>query len=156
MSLLKEDQIKKCLKSKFHIFNPFSLLPDIYREYRDSNPFNEFKFFTVFFLGIVHSALFYVWGIYPFHYGITDSSGKPFEMWDFSTMCLLTVLIVQYVILFIDTNKYYIWVYLCHGAQILVNLLFLYGTKPIPFAKAFKQLPKANKDLLILFAYYNV
>lgn len=129
MSLLKEDQIKKCLKSKFHIFNPFSLLPDIYREYRDSNPFNEFKFFTVFFLGIVHSALFYVWGIYPFHYGITDSSGKPFEMWDFSTMCLLTVLIVQYVILFIDTNKYYIWVYLCHGAQILVNLLFgiIYG-----------------------------
>lgn len=42
---------------------------------------------------------------------------------------MLTVLIVQYVILFIDTNKYYIWVYLCHAAQILLNILFgvIYG-----------------------------
>lgn len=45
-------------------------------------------------------------------------------MWDFSMMCLLTVLIIQYAILFIDTHKYTIWVLLAHFAQILINLLF--------------------------------
>ena len=44
-------------------------------------------------------------------------------------MSMLSVLIVQYVILFIDTNKYYIWVYLFHAAQIILNILFgvIYG-----------------------------
>ena len=106
-----------------------TLLPDIYREYRDSKPFNEVRYYTIFILGIAHSAVYYIWGMYNFKYGITDSSGKEMGMWDISMLSMLTLLVVQYVILFLDTNKYYIWVYLAHGAQILVNVLFgiIYG-----------------------------
>lgn len=106
-----------------------TLLPDIYREQRDSKPFNEIRYYTIFILGIAHSAVYYIWGMYNFKYGITDSSGKEMGMWDISMLSMLTLLVVQYVILFLDTNKYYIWVYLAHGAQILVNVLFgiIYG-----------------------------
>ena len=101
-----------------------SLLPNIYKEYRDSHPFNVTRYFTIFVLGIAHSALYYIWGMYAFKYGIVDSSGKEMGMWDISSLSMFTLLVVQYVILFLDTNKFYIWVYLAHGAQILVNVLF--------------------------------
>lgn len=37
---------------------------------------------------------------------------------------MLVVLIVQFIILFIDTLKWSLWVFLCHLLQIVVNILF--------------------------------
>lgn len=44
-------------------------------------------------------------------------------------MCMLSLLVVQYVIIFLDSNKISFWICLCHFIQILVNVLFgiIYG-----------------------------
>lgn len=52
------------------------LLPDIYKEFRDSASFNVGKYFIVFALGMIHSAILFLWSIYAFDKGIVDCEGR--------------------------------------------------------------------------------
>jgi hypothetical protein len=53
-----------------------SLLPDIYKEYRDSSPFNSVKFFIVFLLGILHSAFIFFFPIIVYRLSMQDFTGR--------------------------------------------------------------------------------
>jgi hypothetical protein len=52
------------------------MIPDIYKESRDSNPFNYLKFFFVFLGGIIHSVVIYFIPMFITAYGIVDNSGR--------------------------------------------------------------------------------
>jgi hypothetical protein len=98
-------------------------VPDIYKEYRDSSPFNSLKFFIVFLLGCLHSAVIYFFPLFVVKFGIQDQTGRCFSVWDQSLLGIMTVLIVQYFIIFQDTNKYFFPVIMFHSIQILINII---------------------------------
>jgi hypothetical protein len=54
----------------------FSLIPDIYKELRDSSPFNSLKFFLLFLLGILHSAFIFLFPLGVFRYNMQDRTGR--------------------------------------------------------------------------------
>jgi hypothetical protein len=54
----------------------FSLIPDIYKEYREGSPFNSLKFFIVFLLGVIHSSVIYFVPVFVFKYGQQDMTGR--------------------------------------------------------------------------------
>ena len=98
-------------------------MPDIYKEYRDSSPFNSLKFFIVFLLGALHSAIIYFFPLFVFRFGNQDQTGRCHTLWDQSLLGILTVLIVQYFIIFQDTSCYTPPVVIAHSIQILVNTI---------------------------------
>ncbi len=51
-------------------------MPDIYNEFRESNPFNVPKFFMVFISAFVYSCIIYFVPFFNFKYNIQDSSGR--------------------------------------------------------------------------------
>ena len=55
--------------------NLIQLTPEIYKEYRDSNPFNLTKFFLVLFAGIAHSFLIYFIPLIIYQFQAVNSNG---------------------------------------------------------------------------------
>ena len=102
-----------------------TLLPDVYKEYRDSNPFNVGRFFIIFFLAIAHSSLFFFWSIYAYNEHVVNavSDGKDFSLWDISMVNMVTLFFVQYLTVFLDTNKVYPLVIAAHAVQIIINII---------------------------------
>lgn len=51
------------------------LTPEIYKDYRDSNPFNLAKFYKVLFAGIAHSLVIYFIPLIIYKFQAVDQSG---------------------------------------------------------------------------------
>jgi hypothetical protein len=58
------------------MFSFHSFLPDIYNEYRESNPFNIAKFFMVFVAAFGISFFVYFIPYFNYKLGILDSTGR--------------------------------------------------------------------------------
>ena len=52
------------------------MIPDIYKEYRDSVPFNIGKFFFIFLSAFLYSIIVYFIPSFVFKYGYQDDSGR--------------------------------------------------------------------------------
>jgi hypothetical protein len=80
-------------------------------------------------LGIIHSAVIYFFPLFVFRFGNQDHFGRSHTLWDQSLLGVLTVLIVQYYIIFQDTFLYSTPVIIAHSVQITFNIFFfvVYG-----------------------------
>lgn len=80
-------------------------------------------------LGIIHSAVIYFFPLFVFKFGNQDHYGRSHTIWDQSLLGVLTVLFVQYYIIFQDTFLYSKPVIIAHTAQLSFNLFFflVYG-----------------------------
>ena len=118
-------------------FNSFSdkeknllknILPDIFKEYRDSLPFNLLKFLVIFFISCLFSYLCYIIPIKSFShnfYGI-NLQGYQFSIWDTSFASYISILFIHYFIIFLDTHNYNPGIIIFYFIQLFVSFCFLY------------------------------
>jgi magnesium-transporting ATPase (P-type) len=103
-----------------------TLIPDIYKEYRDSKPFNVPKFFFVFLVSILHSLIIYFLPFLAFSYGLVDSTGKCVCMWDHSLNSFISVVVIQYWIIIEDSFLITPYILGVHGLQIILYIVFVF------------------------------
>ena len=81
-----------------------SFIPEIYRENRESSPFNIFKFFYIFSIGILVGLIIYYFPYFIFIHSIINSNGNHSSFFDFSFCSYYAIVIIQNLILFIDSR----------------------------------------------------
>ena len=118
-------------------FNSFSdkeknllknILPDIFKEYRDSNPFNLLKFFVIFIISCLFSYLCYSIPIYSFNNNFYGANLKGYQLsiWDASFVSYISILFIHYFIIFIDTYTFNSGIIIFYLLQLLITFIFLY------------------------------
>ena len=112
----KEENEKKILKS---------ILPYLFKESRDSLPFNIIKFIVLFFLMAIFSVIMFY--IPSFGYKNVNNGylGYNYSVWDLSFNCFFTIIVIHFFMVFEDTllrNRFVIVFYIL---QIVIDLLFL-------------------------------
>ena len=101
------------------------LFPDIYKEFRESKPFNIIKFTFIYMIGFILGILFFVvpaFGLYREFYG---NRGYVYSFWDVSWEALLSIIVTHFFMVFQDTLywiKFNIFFYIL---QIVVNIIVL-------------------------------
>ena len=105
-----------------------NLLPDIFKEYRDSLPFNLVKFIVIFIISIFVSYLCYIIPIYSFDHNFygADLMGYQYSIWDSSFVTYISILFIHYFIMLIDTASYIPGIILFYIIQLLLCFGFLW------------------------------
>ena len=111
-----DDKEKKYLKN---------LLPYIFKEYRDSLPFNLMKFIVVFLISIIFSYLCYMIPFYAFNNTCYGKNGYQFSFWDCSVVTYLSIGCIHYAIMCYDTSLFCPGIVLFYIIQLIVFLIFL-------------------------------
>ena len=103
-----------------------SLLPDIFKEYRDSIPFNIIKFFTLFIISVIFSYLCYIIPIYSFDNNVYGSNlmGYQYSFWDSSFVTYMSILFIHYFIVLIDTSLYNPGIIIFYILQLFICFCF--------------------------------
>ena len=105
----------------------FTFQPNIYKEYRDSIPFNIIKFVTIFAISYIFSFICYIIPVYSFRsnfYGM-GLRGYQYNYWDCSILSYLCIISIHYFIIIIDTNCYNRGIIFFYCLQLVVTILFL-------------------------------
>jgi len=102
-----------------------NLLPDIYKEYRDSYPFNLVKFITIFAIGIIFSYICYSIPIYSYTNNSYGIDGYQFSYWDSSFASYFSIIFIHYFILFFDTSFFNPGIIIFYIIQLFVSIFFL-------------------------------
>ena len=119
--------------NKFESFNDkekqllFTFLPNIYKEYRDSIPFNIIKFSGIFAVSYILSFICYIIPVHSFKsnfYGM-ELKGYQYSYWDCSIMSYLCIISVHYFIMIIDTNCYNRGIIFFYCLQLATTIIYL-------------------------------
>ncbi len=100
------------------------LFPNIFKEYRDSIPFNLIKFFTIFTLGIIFSIPIYFFPSFIFKFGIRGNEGSTFCFWDTSVVVFYTIIIVHFYMVFSDTLFIDYFIIIFYSIQLIIDIAF--------------------------------
>ena len=109
------------------------LFPNIFKEYRDSIPFNLIKFFTIFTLGIILSIPIYFFPAYIYIFGIRGSDGTTFCYWDISVVVFYTIMVVHFYMVFTDTLLIDYFIIIFYSLQLLIDIGFFVIYNAIDF-----------------------
>ena len=105
----------------------FTFIPNIYKEYRDSIPFNIIKFIAIFAVSYIFSYICYIIPVYSFRsnfYGM-GFRGYQYNYWDSSILTYLCIIFIHYFILLIDTYCYNRGIIIIYCIQIVITVIFL-------------------------------
>ena len=100
------------------------LFPNIFKEYRDSIPFNLFKFFTIFTIGIIASIPIFFVPFFICKFGIRNSEGSTFCFWDISVVVFFTIIFIHFFMVFSDTLFIDYFILLFYSLQIIINVVY--------------------------------
>ena len=100
------------------------LIPNIFKEYRDSIPFNLVKFFIIFFIGIIASLPIFFVPYFVCKLGIRNNDGSTFCFWDISVVVFFTIIFIHFYMVFSDTLFYDYFILLFYSIQIIIDVLF--------------------------------
>ena len=101
------------------------LLPDIFKELRDSNPFNIIKFFVIFIISIIISLICYLVPKYSYLNNFYGIDGYQFSFWDASFVTYISILFIHYYIILNDTSLYNLGIILFYLIQVIICIIFL-------------------------------
>ena len=106
----------------------FTFFPNIFKEYRDSYPFNILKFFTLFGISLIFSFICYIVPATSFRYNFYGKGldGYQYSYWDSSIVTYLSIVVIHYFIMIIDTFCYNIGIILFYFIQLLISFAFLF------------------------------
>ena len=82
------------------------LFPDIYKEFRESKPFNIIKFIFIYMLACFISIIFYIIPAFSFYKGTYGMRGISYSFWDVSWESLFCIIITHFAMVFQDTFLY--------------------------------------------------
>ena len=101
------------------------LFPDIYKEFRESKPFNLIKFTFIYTAGVFISILFFIIPAFSFYREFYGNRGYSYSFWDVSLVYLFGIIIVHFIMVFQDTWYYIKFNILFFILQIIVNIIVL-------------------------------
>ena len=104
-----------------------NLLPDIFKEYRDSYPFNIIKFIVILIFSIIFSYICYMVPKYSYlgnYYG-NNSMGYQYSFYDNSFVTYISILLIHYLMVFNDTSLFNPAIIIFYSLQILICIVFL-------------------------------
>ena len=104
-----------------------NLLPDIFKEYRDSFPFNIIKFITVFAIAIIFSSICYYIPIYSYSNNVYGINGYQFSYWDCSIATYFSVVFIHFFILFFDTSLFNPGIIIFYIIQLFITIIFFFS-----------------------------
>ena len=106
----------------------FTFLPNIFKEYRDSHPFNLIKFFTIFLISMIFSFICFSIPIFTFRYNFygEGSMGYQYCYWDSSITTYLSIIAIHYFIITIDTLCFSSGIIIFYAIQFVVTFAFLF------------------------------
>ena len=101
------------------------LFPDIYKEFRESKPFNVIKFTVIYMIAFFVSIVLFVIPAYSFYHGFYDNRGYVYSFWDVSFEYLFSIIVTHFFMVFLDTWYYIKFNVLFFILQISVNIIVL-------------------------------
>ena len=107
------------------------LFPDIYKEFRESKPFNVVKFTFIYMIAAFISILLFVIPAYSMYKGFYDNRGYVFSFWDVSLTYFLGVCVLHFFMVFQDTWYYIKFNTFFYILQIIVNIIVLIAINQI-------------------------
>ena len=113
----------KCSKSKKKKLS--YLFPDIYKEFRESKPFNIIKFIFIYMLACFISIIFYIIPAFSFYKGTYGMRGISYSFWDVSWESLFCIIITHFAMVFQDTFLYAKFTLFWYSLQIITNIIVL-------------------------------
>ena len=104
-----------------------NILPDIFKEYRDSLPFNLLKFTVLSIIACLFSYICYSIPIYSYDHNFYgyDLKGYQLSIWDTSFASYISIIIIHYFIIFIDTHNFKPGIIIFYIFQLILTLCFL-------------------------------
>ena len=101
------------------------LFPDIYKEFRESKPFNIVKFIFIYMSAFFISIVFFIIPSYSFYKGSYGTRGIVYSFWDVSLECIFCIVITHFAMVFQDTFLYVKFTIFWYTLQIIVNIIVL-------------------------------
>ena len=101
------------------------LFPDIYKEFRESKPFNIIKFTLIYMIGFIISIIFFIIPAFSLFREFYGNRGYAYSFWDVSWEAMFGVIVVHFFMVFVDTLYYIKFNILFYILQIIVNVLVL-------------------------------
>jgi hypothetical protein len=101
------------------------LFPDIYKEFRESKPFNIIKFTFIYMIGFFISILFFIIPAFSFYIEFYGNRGYAYSFWDVSWESLFSIIIIHFYMVFIDTLFYIKFNIFFYALQIIVDIIVL-------------------------------
>jgi len=101
------------------------LFPDIYREFRESKPFNIVKFIFIYMIGCFIGIIFFIIPAYSYFKEFYGNKGYAFSFWDVSFEALLCIIVVHFFMVFQDTLYYIKFNIFFNILQIIVDVVVL-------------------------------
>jgi hypothetical protein len=101
------------------------LLPDIYKEYRDSLPFNIVKFVLILVIGIIFSCIAYYIPTYSYFNNAYGGYGIQFSYWDSCFTTYISIIVIHYLIIGEDTSNYNPGIIIVYLLQLCICFLYL-------------------------------
>ena len=101
------------------------LFPDIYKEFRESKPFNITKFTFIYMIGFIIAILFFIIPAFSFYKDFYGNRGYSYSFWDVSWEAMFAIIISHFYMVFIDTLLYIKFNILFYILQIIVDVVVL-------------------------------
>ena len=99
--------------------------PDMYKQARDSKPFNIIKYLVITFLSFIISLI--IFSIFNISYFkmIKNSYGDSATIYDLIFNLYISIIIIHFFMVYIDSSLFNYLIIICFILQILADLLFL-------------------------------
>jgi len=107
------------------------LFPDIYREFRESKPFNIVKFIFIYMIGCFIGIIFFIIPAYSYYKEFYGNKGYTFSFWDVSFEALLSLIVVHFFMVFQDTHYFIKFNIFFNILQIIVDVVVLVAINQI-------------------------
>ena len=101
------------------------LLPDMYKQTRDSKPFNVIKYLLTSFISLIFAIIVSLIFNYSFKDIIKNEKGDISSIYELIFLTYLSMLIIHFFFVYIDTSLFNSIVFIFFIIQIILDLLFV-------------------------------
>ena len=129
LAMLGQDfdpNFEKYNEKEKHMLKTF--LPNIFKEYRDSKPFNIIKFFSIFIISLFFSFICYIIPAFCLKNNFYANEENLYQRsyWESSIITYLAIVTLHYFITFVDTSCFNRGIIIFYVIQAAIAFLFLY------------------------------
>ena len=100
------------------------LIPDLYREMRDKNPFSIYRFVFTILSGIIMAIVCFYLPYLSYRLHPMNQTGRMGSLCDYSACSFWALVLSSYVVLIVDSYCFNSWSSSLHGLQVCVLIAF--------------------------------
>ena len=101
------------------------LMPDLYSQTRDSEPFNIVKYLFCTLISIIYACLIYLFFNYVSIDMIKNINGHAVTYYDIIFYVYFSIIFIHFFMVYIDTSYFNLFIYIFFIIQIILDLLFV-------------------------------